>query len=100
MPEGVRLRRVLEAAGGVYMKLGQIAATRVDLLPPEVCDELAGCRTALAAEPVDRMSLCSSRELGGETSQMFAELRLGAARRRIHRADVPRRDCARARPSS
>ena len=25
---------VLEEAGGVYIKLGQIAATRVDLLPP------------------------------------------------------------------
>ena len=31
--QAVRLRRVLEAAGGVYIKLGQIAATRVDLLP-------------------------------------------------------------------
>ena len=32
-PVGVRLRRALEEAGGVYVKLGQIAATRVDLLP-------------------------------------------------------------------
>ena len=43
---GVRLRRVLEEAGGVYIKLGQIAATRVDLLPPEICAELGA-----AAEP-------------------------------------------------
>ena len=43
---GVRLRRVLEEAGGVYVKLGQIAATRVDLIPPDVCDELV-----VAAEP-------------------------------------------------
>jgi ubiquinone biosynthesis protein len=38
---GVRIRRVLEQAGGVYIKLGQIAATRVDLLPKEICDELS-----------------------------------------------------------
>ena len=43
---GVRLRRVLEEAGGVYVKLGQIAATRVDLVPPEVVR-----RAVDAAEP-------------------------------------------------
>ena len=71
VPEGVRLRRVLEAAGGVYVKLGQIAATRVDLLPPEVCDELALLQNRAAAEPVDRMEPVLDRELDGETSQMF-----------------------------
>ena len=39
--QAVRLRRVLEEAGGVYVKLGQIAATRVDLLPADMCAELA-----------------------------------------------------------
>ena len=71
VPEGVRLRRVLEAAGGVYVKLGQIAATRVDLLPPEVCDELALLQNRAAPEPVDRMEPVLDRELDGETSQMF-----------------------------
>jgi ubiquinone biosynthesis protein len=71
VPEGVRLRRVLEAAGGVYVKLGQIAATRVDLLPPEVCDELALLQNRAAPEPVDRMEPVLDRELDGETSQRF-----------------------------
>jgi len=44
---------VLEDAGGVYIKLGQIAATRVDLLPPEVCAELAGLQNRVAPEPVE-----------------------------------------------
>ena len=43
---GIRLRRVLEEAGGVYIKLGQIAATRVDLLPAEVCEQLAGLQNS------------------------------------------------------
>ncbi len=47
---GIRLRRVLEQAGGVYIKLGQIAATRVDLLPREVCDELAELQNRVPAE--------------------------------------------------
>ncbi len=71
VPEGVRLRRVLEAAGGVYVKLGQIAATRVDLLPPEVCDELALLQNRAAPEPVDRMKPVLDRELDGETSRVF-----------------------------
>ena len=54
-PAGVRLRRVLEQAGGVYVKLGQIAATRVDLLPPEVCNELAGLQNRVSAEPRERI---------------------------------------------
>lgn len=39
-PPEVRLREALEAAGGVYVKIGQIAATRVDLLSPALCEEL------------------------------------------------------------
>lgn len=39
-PPEVRLREALEEAGGVYVKMGQIAATRIDLLSPELCEEL------------------------------------------------------------
>ena len=53
---GVRLRRVLEQAGGVYVKLGQIAATRVDLLPPDVCNELAELQNRVPAEPQERIA--------------------------------------------
>ena len=73
-PIGVRLRRVLEEAGGVYVKLGQIAATRVDLVPPEICDELAG-----AAEPGRRPSRssgsgrCSRPSSATRSSEVFAE---------------------------
>jgi hypothetical protein len=53
---GIRLRRVLERAGGVYIKLGQIAATRVDLIPPEICVELAALQNRVAPEPVELLS--------------------------------------------
>src|SRR3954449_9708247 len=79
---GVRLRRVLEEAGGVYIKLGQIAATRVDLLPPEGCAELAGLQNQVAPEPMESIKEVREAELGGEVHTVFAEFDwapLGAA---------------------
>jgi ubiquinone biosynthesis protein len=72
-PVGVRLRRVLEEAGGVYVKLGQIAATRVDLLPPQICEELALLQNRVPAEPADRMEPILEAELGGAVATVFAE---------------------------
>ncbi len=70
-PEGVRLRRVLESAGGVYVKLGQIAATRVDLLPAEVCDELALLQNRAVPEPADRMRPVLEAELHAAAEHVF-----------------------------
>ncbi len=68
---GVRLRRVLEQAGGVYVKLGQIAATRVDLLPPGVCDELATLQNRAPSEPPDGVRGVIEAELG-PVDEVFA----------------------------
>jgi ubiquinone biosynthesis protein len=39
--EGIRLRHAMERMGGSMVKIGQQAAMRMDLLPPEYCDELS-----------------------------------------------------------
>ena len=70
---GVRIRRVLEHAGGVYIKLGQIAATRVDLLPREICDELAELQNRVPAEPRERIAPVLEAELGAPVDEVFAE---------------------------
>ncbi len=70
---GVRLRRVLESAGGVYIKLGQIAATRVDLLPPDVCAELGALQNRVPADPVEQIRPVLEAELGGPVERIFAE---------------------------
>jgi ubiquinone biosynthesis protein len=70
---GVRIRRVLEEAGGVYVKLGQIASTRPDLVPPEICAELAGLQNQVAPEPVDRVQAALEEELGADVDVFFAE---------------------------
>jgi ubiquinone biosynthesis protein len=72
-PVGVRLRQVLEEAGGVYVKIGQIAATRVDLVPPEICDELAKLQNRVPTEAPERIETVLEAELGGSIDAVFAD---------------------------
>jgi ubiquinone biosynthesis protein len=46
-----KVRDVLERSGGMLVKLGQIASTRGDILPPAMIDELANLRADVV--PVD-----------------------------------------------
>jgi ubiquinone biosynthesis protein len=72
-PVGVRLRLVLEEAGGVYVKIGQIAATRVDLVPPDMCSELAKLQNRVPTEPPERIEPVLEAELGGSVGTVFAD---------------------------
>jgi ubiquinone biosynthesis protein len=72
-PVGVRLRRVLEEAGGVYVKIGQIAATRVDLVPPEICRELGTLQNRVPTEPPERIEAVLEAELGDSVGAVFAD---------------------------
>jgi ubiquinone biosynthesis protein len=57
----------------VYIKLGQIAATRVDLVPPEICAELAQLQNRVEPEPIEVIRPAIEAELGGDVSTVFAE---------------------------
>ncbi len=70
---GVRVRRVLEDAGGVYIKLGQIAATRVDFVPPEIARELSSLQNRVAPVPKEQLQAVLEAELGTEVEKVFAE---------------------------
>jgi ubiquinone biosynthesis protein len=72
-PAGVRLRRVLEQAGGVYVKLGQLAATRPDLVPPDIRGELVALQNRVGPEPADRIRSVLAVELGCDPDDVFAE---------------------------
>ena len=39
------LRKTLEAAGAFFIKWGQWAATRHDIFPPDMCEELSLLQT-------------------------------------------------------
>ncbi|HEX7030937.1 MAG TPA: ubiquinone biosynthesis regulatory protein kinase UbiB [Gammaproteobacteria bacterium] len=41
VPRGVRIRRVLEDLGPIFIKFGQMLSTRRDLVPHDIADELA-----------------------------------------------------------
>jgi len=70
---GPRLRSTLEQAGGLFVKLGQVASTRSDLLPVALCDELALLRSAaLPADETDVRRLVEA-ELGCPVHEVFSE---------------------------
>jgi len=89
--QAVRLRRVLEEAGGVYVKLGQIAATRVDLLPSDVCAELAMLQNRVPPEPREGIDEVLRAELG-DVDAVFASFEweplAAASIGQTHRAEL------------
>jgi len=71
-PPSVRLRQALEEAGGVYVKLGQIAATRIDLLSPALCEELGKLQSRSAPVPAAQIRSVLEAEYGKPVEDVFA----------------------------
>ena len=86
----VRLRRVLEDLGPSFMKLGQIASTRADLLPAELITELRKLQDCAPQLPFSVIQNEIERSLGVSTSELFEsldEVPLAAASiAQVHRA--------------
>lgn len=70
LPAGVR--RTLEQAGGIFVKLGQVASTRTDLLPAAWCDELAQLRSNAAPAAEDDVRPFIQGELGSSVERLYA----------------------------
>ncbi len=71
-PAAVRLREALEEAGGVFVKLGQIAATRIDLLPADVCAELGRLQSRSTPFPAEQVRIVLEGEFGRPVEDVFA----------------------------
>jgi ubiquinone biosynthesis protein len=69
LPAGVR--RTLEEAGGIFVKLGQVASTRADVLPPEWCEELTSLRSAAEPQPESAMRPHITEQLGAAPEEVF-----------------------------
>lgn len=69
-PEHVRL--ALEELGPTFMKLGQIASTRADVLPPEYIAELARLQDDAPPVPAERIRAILAEELGQPLEEAFA----------------------------
>lgn len=92
MSTAERIRRVLEELGPTFIKLGQIASTRTDLLPPEVIGELIKLQDAVPPAPFEEVKRSIEESLGASLDQIyvsFDEVPLATASiGQVHRATL------------
>ena len=67
-----RLKAVLEDSGGMFVKFGQIASTRTDLLPTTLTDELETLQSDVRPEPPEAIRTQLERELNEPVEKAFA----------------------------
>jgi ubiquinone biosynthesis protein len=68
-----RARRTLEDAGGMFVKLGQLLSTRVDLIPLSAARELARLQERAAPADPHEVRKVVEAELGCPVEEVFAE---------------------------
>ena len=74
MTAPVRVRSAMQELGPTFVKLGQVLATRVDLLPPEWIAELSELQNAVPPLPYAAIREQLEADLGAPPSQVFAFL--------------------------
>ena len=67
----VRLRRLLEELGPMFVKMGQILANRSEILPQRFCDELRRLRSDVEPVPYEVVLRCLEEEYGLRLGEMF-----------------------------
>jgi ubiquinone biosynthesis protein len=86
----VRIRLVLQDLGPSFVKLGQIASTRPDVLPGELVDELRKLQDAVPPVPFSEIQEEVERALGTDLDQIYEwfepEPLAAASISQVHRA--------------
>ena len=86
----VRLRRMLEELGPMFVKMGQILSNRSEILPQRYCDELRRLRTEADPVPYPVVLECLEAEYGKKLGDLFDAIDpnpLGSASlAQVHRA--------------
>ncbi|NTU63352.1 MAG: AarF/ABC1/UbiB kinase family protein [Chloroflexi bacterium] len=69
-----RFRALAIDLGGVMIKLGQFFASRVDILPKEIIDELSSLQDEVPAEAFDDIRAALERELNRPIGEIFSTI--------------------------
>jgi len=97
-----RLRRSAQAfrslaisMGGVLIKVGQFLSTRVDVLPKEITDELAGLQDEVPAEDFEAVQRVAETEFRSPLTSMYIQFEAtplaAASLGQVHRAVIQRK---------
>ncbi|WP_428908203.1 ABC1 kinase family protein [Niallia sp. Krafla_26] len=70
---GIKLREVLQSLGPTFIKLGQIASTRRDLVPSEIAQELEKLQDQVSSFPFQQVREIVELELGEKLEDLFQE---------------------------
>ena len=72
LPRAVRIRHALERLGPAFVKMGQLLATRRDLVAPDLSAELAKLQDDVPTLPWEEMRPRIEAELGAPVEELFA----------------------------
>jgi predicted unusual protein kinase regulating ubiquinone biosynthesis (AarF/ABC1/UbiB family) len=67
-----RFRALAIHMGGLMIKVGQFLSARLDVLPPEITDELSGLQDEVPAEAFEAVRKLAEAELGARLAEKYA----------------------------
>ena len=70
---GIKLRNILQGLGPTFIKLGQIASTRRDLVPEEIANELEQLQDQVTSFSYKKVREIIEEELGDTPENLFQD---------------------------